>query len=137
MRLAISAFQVVLLVTVCFASSVPAAPLASGGVIHACMLTKGKKATRGLLRVVPRASACKQRKGEKPLAWSVAGPAGQAGAAGRDGSGGAAGPQGPPGATGARGETGPQGAGGSAGPGDQRPGAAGRAARIRMQIARA
>lgn len=77
------------------------------------MLTKGKKETRGLLRVVARASACKKRKGEKPLAWSVVGPAGQVGATGREGSGGDTGPQGPAGAPGARGETGPQGVSGS------------------------
>src|SRR5690349_6075891 len=105
-----------LCVMVCFFPPVgAAAPIGSSGVIHACMLTKGKKATRGLLRVVPKASACKKRKGEKPLAWSVAG---LVGATGQPGGNGVAGPQGPAGATGAqgaRGEAGPQGAAGATG----------------------
>jgi hypothetical protein len=60
-------------VTMCFAApSALAAPLSSGGVINACVLTKGKKATRGLLRVVPSVKKCKQKKGERPLSWTVA-----------------------------------------------------------------
>jgi hypothetical protein len=102
MRATISVTLAALCVTVCFCAMAAAATPAGGGVIHACMLTKGKKATRGLLRVVPAASACKKRKGEKPLEWSVAGPAGQSG------SGGASGAQG------ATGDTGAQGAPGSA-----------------------
>lgn len=77
MRLTISAILAALCVTVCFFPAAAGAAAPSGGVIHACMLTKSKKATRGLLRVVPAAKACKKRKGEKPLEWSVAGPAGQ------------------------------------------------------------
>lgn len=93
------------------APSASAAPVASGGVIHACMLTKGKKATRGLLRVVRSAKTCNKRKGEKPLEWSVAGPAGQAGSQ----SGGDPGPQGSAGPAGAQGPQGETGAAGTPG----------------------
>ncbi|HEY2714619.1 MAG TPA: hypothetical protein VGI73_00205 [Solirubrobacterales bacterium] len=103
----------VLALAACFcASSVAAAPVASGGVIHACMLVKGKKARRGFLRVVPSAKSCKKRKGEKPIEWSVVGPAGQAGSQG----GGDAGPQGPAGPAGPAGADGPRGEAGAQGP---------------------
>jgi hypothetical protein len=111
MRRTIGAFLAAICVTVCFLSPAAlATPGAGGGVIHACMLTKGKKATRGLLRVVPAAKSCKKRKGEKPIEWSIAGPSGQAGAQGS----GAAGPPGSPGATGAQGARGEAGSQGSA-----------------------
>lgn len=111
MRLTISAILAGLCVTVWFfPPAAGAAVPASDGVIHACMLTKGKKATRGLLRVVPSAAACKKRRGERPLQWSVAGPAGQQGS----GATGAGGPAGPAGPAGPRGETGAPGLPGSA-----------------------
>ena len=58
-------------------------PLA-GGVVHACLKFKGKAATRGSLRVVRSARACKRKRGERAIAWSVSGPGGgrQRGAAG-------------------------------------------------------
>ncbi|MBS1879110.1 MAG: hypothetical protein JST31_06320 [Actinobacteria bacterium] len=88
------------------AAPAAAAPLASGGVIHACILTKGKKASRGLLRVVATAKSCRKAKGEKPLAWNLAGPSGPAAAPGQQGPVGATGgpgPRGEPGADGASG----------------------------------
>jgi hypothetical protein len=89
-----------------------AAPVGADGVIHACLLTKGKKSMRGLLRVVAKPQACRKAKGEKPIAWNVGGTAGSPGPSGQAGPTGATGAQGasgPSGAAGLRGETGPPG----------------------------
>lgn len=99
-----------------FAWFVPAAGASivptAGGVIHACLTTKGAPAARGSLRVVAAARQCKARRGERPISWSVTGFAGPAGATGPAGADGATGPAGAVGATGA---TGPQGAQGATG----------------------
>lgn len=86
----------------------------AGGVIHACLKTKGKPAVRGTLRVVKSARACK-KKGEKAIAWNVAGSAGAPGAAGGNGGPGSTGPGGPAGAPGAAGKDGATGATGNSG----------------------
>jgi hypothetical protein len=83
-----------------FAGSAVAAPIAMNGKVNACYKVKGK--AKGAMRVVPAAKKC--RKGERKLAWSVAGPPGAAGPAGSGGSTGTAG------AIGATGATGPAGA---------------------------
>lgn len=75
-----------------------AAAPGKGGQIHACYKVKGK--AKGAMRVVSGKSC---RKGERKLAWSVAGPQG------------ATGGQGPKGAPGAQGQAGANGANGSAG----------------------
>jgi len=75
----------------------------SGSVLTACLKTKGKPSTRGTLRVVPSARACKKKRGERAIAWNVSGPAGNPGAPGGSGGQGPAGPQGAPGKNGANG----------------------------------
>jgi hypothetical protein len=72
------------------------------GVIHAC-----KHRSTGQLRAVLDPSRC--RKSERPLSWSVRGPAGPQGSAGEPGAAGAAGPPGPPGPAGPAGPAGPKG----------------------------
>jgi Collagen triple helix repeat (20 copies) len=89
--------------------SADGAPAPSAGVIHACLKTEGKAATRGSLRVVATPRKCKARRGERPISWSIEGFAGPAGPRGADGSFGAQGP------TGAVGTEGPVGAPGAAG----------------------
>jgi hypothetical protein len=90
------ALVVVGLMSVVLTGSAVAAPITKGGQVHACYRVKGK--AKGAMRVVPVNKKC--RRGEKKLAWSVAGPAGSAGqngapgADGTNGSNGATGPQG-------------------------------------------
>lgn len=105
------AFVVAALFTVLFSAGGAEAVQApaAGGVIHACLKTKGKPALRGTLRVVKSARVCKRKKGEKAIAWSVSGVAGSPGAAGGDGGQGAPGPVGPAGAPGPPGRAGPEG----------------------------
>lgn len=116
----IAAASLALLLSCFLAGSAAAAPAPAGGVIHACLATKGK--TKGMLRVVRAAGSCKKRRGEKPLAWEVSGPAGEKGVPGADGSpggAGAGGPQGTPGPTGSPGQRGDAGAAGPTGPAGQ------------------
>jgi hypothetical protein len=84
------------LVSVAFVGTALAAPIAKNGKVNACYRVKGK--AKGAMRVVPANKKC--RRGEKKLAWNVAGPAGTAGKAGAEGATGASGPTG---------ATGPQG----------------------------
>jgi hypothetical protein len=90
------ALAVVGLMSVVLTGSAVAAPITKGGQVHACYRVKGK--AKGAMRVVPVNKKC--RRGEKKLAWSIAGPAGSAGqngapgADGTNGSNGAPGPQG-------------------------------------------
>lgn len=83
-----------------------AASPVKNGQIRACYKVKGK--AKGTMRVV-KGKRCKR--GERPLTWSVAGPAGATGAAGSQGSAGSQGPQGVPGNPGAAGSAGSAGAG--------------------------
>src|SRR3954447_14233359 len=78
-------------------------PLVKNGVIHACLVTKGKKSQRGTIHVVSAAGKCNKKKGEQALTWGVAGPSGANGAPGPAGAPGA---NGTPGAAGAQGEKG-------------------------------
>jgi hypothetical protein len=96
------ALAVVGLMSVVFAGSAAAAPITKGGQVHACYRVKGK--AKGAMRVVPVNKKC--RRGEKKLAWSVAGPVGQQGAAG---------PQGAQGQSGSNGSNGADGSGGTSG----------------------
>jgi hypothetical protein len=73
-------------------------------VVHACYVTKGKQ--KGTIRVVPRAASCKQRHGQRAIAWSMAGPNGTKGAAGPEGETSEPGEQG---TNGVAGVTGPAG----------------------------
>jgi hypothetical protein len=88
-------------------SALAASAVGKDGQVHACYRVKGK--AKGAMRVVPASKKC--RRGERKLAWNVAGPAGQQGA------GGAQGPQGSSGSTGAPGANGAPGSNGAAGPG--------------------
>ncbi len=87
---------IVALVSVAFVGTASAAPIAKNGKVNACYRVKGK--AKGAMRVVPADKKC--RRGERKLAWNVAGPAGAAGKAGSEGAAGAAGQAG---------ATGPQG----------------------------
>lgn len=85
-------------------------PVARGGIVHACLKTKGKKSQRGTIRVVASARQCRRAKGERALAWSLLGSGGKQGMPGLQGPAGPAGPigaDGAPGAQGPRGERGP------------------------------
>src|SRR3954452_6518176 len=84
-------------------------PLVKNGVIHACLVTKGKKSQRGTIHVVSSAGKCNKRKGEQALTWGVVGPAGANGAPGPAGAPGANGTTGGAGATGATGAQGEKG----------------------------
>lgn len=86
-----------------FASGAVAAAPGQGGQIHACYKVRGK--AKGSMRVV---SGKRCKKGERKLAWSVAGPQGASGPLGAKGAPGA---QGQPGANGANGAAGSSGAG--------------------------
>jgi uncharacterized coiled-coil protein SlyX len=82
------------------------------GVIHACVIGKGK--ARGSVRLVRSAKACKRRRGERPVAWNAQGtaaPGGQ-GAAGAEGRAGLQGVQGERGLQGLQGIQGIQGVAG-------------------------
>ncbi len=88
------------------ASTAVAAPaIGKGGQISACYRVKGK--VKGAMRVVPANKKC--RKGERKLAWSVAGPSGSGAATGPQG------PQGQPGTAGGTGAKGDQGQTGTTG----------------------
>ncbi len=96
-RIALGAMALALSMFLVFAGSAGAAPVAKNGTVNACYRVKGK--AKGAMRVVPAGKKC--RRGEKKLAWSVAGPpgasgpAGAKGAAGDNGANGAAGSPGP------------------------------------------
>lgn len=60
-----------------------ASPVGPDGQIHGCYVAKGKK--KGTLRLLPAGKACKKRKRQKPIVWSVQGPQGTPGAAGSPG----------------------------------------------------
>lgn len=81
----------------------------AGGVIHACLKVKGKPALRGALRVVKSARACKKKRGERAIAWNVAGPEGKEGAQGKEGAAGKDGANGLDGLDGLAGPEGPAG----------------------------
>jgi hypothetical protein len=84
-------------------STAAAAPaIGKGGQIGACYMVKGK--AKGAMRVVPASKKC--RRGERKLAWNVAGAPGAAGAPGGAGPQGQAGSPGTPGASGAGGAPG-------------------------------
>lgn len=85
-----------------------AASPVKNGQIRACYKVKGK--AKGAMRVV-KGKRCKR--GERPLTWSVAGPAGATGAAGSQGSPGTQGAQGVPGNPGANGSAGSTGGAGT------------------------
>jgi len=88
-----------------------------GGVIHACLVTKGGKGlARGTLRIVPGPRSCKARRGERAVAWNLRGPAGAPGAAGAPGSNGSPGGAGPAGPAGSAGGDGAAGGDGERGP---------------------
>jgi hypothetical protein len=110
-RATISSYACLLLCAVflAVAATADAVPLAKGGVIHACVLTKGKKASRGFVRIVAKAKACKKSKGERPISWSAAATSGVNGANGTAGPKGASGPAGANGAGGAPGAQGEKG----------------------------
>lgn len=79
------------LVSAAFAGSAIAAPIvAKDGKVSACYRVKGK--VKGAMRVVPANKKCS--KGERKLAWNVAGSSTQNGAAGANGTNGATGPAG-------------------------------------------
>lgn len=89
------------------ASAVPL--IGKDGKIHACYRVKGKP--KGNLRVVPSAKArCKR--GERKVAWTVAGTSNQ-GSAGQQGASGASGTSGSSGSSGSAGAQGSNGAPGS------------------------
>jgi hypothetical protein len=91
------------LLSLALTTSALAAPaIGAGGQIGACYKSKGK--AKGAMRVVPAGKKC--RRGERKLAWSVAGPQGAPGAQGSAGSQGPAGTPGTPGASGADGANG-------------------------------
>jgi hypothetical protein len=68
------------------ASASAASPIGKDGQIHACYRVKGK--SKGSLRVV-RSAKVRCRRGERKVAWNVAGSAGQTGANGQQGQSGA------------------------------------------------
>jgi hypothetical protein len=84
-------------------TAVAAPAIGRGGQISACYRLKGK--AKGAMRVVPASKKC--RKGERKLAWGVAGPPGASGAAGSQGQSGA---NGQAGAQGDQGQAGTAGA---------------------------
>jgi uncharacterized protein YoxC len=84
-------------------TAVAAPAIGKGGQISACYRIKGK--AKGAMRVVPASKKC--RKGERKLAWGVAGPPGASGAAGSQGQSGA---NGQAGAQGDQGQAGTAGA---------------------------
>jgi hypothetical protein len=90
------------LISVVFAgSAIAAQPVTKNGKVSACYRVKGK--AKGAMRVVPAGKKC--RKGERKLAWNVAGQPGQNGARGAAGSDGATGATGPAGAATTNNET--------------------------------
>src|SRR5687767_2280074 len=76
---------VTLVTTLALASPAAAAPpIGADGQIHGCYVAKGKK--KGQLRLLPPGKKCKKRKREKPITWSVQGPAGTPGTPGVPGA---------------------------------------------------
>lgn len=96
------ALAVVGLISAILAGSAIAAPITKGGQVHACYRVKGK--AKGAMRVVPAKKKC--GRGEKKLAWSVAGPAGSQGSPGAQGPAGSNGTNGSDGAPGGNGGSG-------------------------------
>lgn len=85
------------LMSLALAGTAVAAPaIGKGGKISACYRVKGK--AKGAMRVVPANKKC--RRGERKLAWNVAGPTGQVGQAGAGGAIGGTGAVGPTGSSG-------------------------------------
>src|SRR5690349_206428 len=66
-----------------------ASPIGPDGSIHGCYVAKGKK--KGQLRLLPAGKKCKKKRKEKPIVWSVQGPAGAPGAQGTQGPAGQSG----------------------------------------------
>src|ERR1700761_8012513 len=87
-------------------ASAASTPSVQNGVVHACMKVKGKKAQRGMIRIVGPTQKCNTKQGWKALSWNITGvtgakgdngapgPAGAKGVNGNNGSNGAAGAQG-------------------------------------------
>lgn len=91
------------LLSLALAGTAVAAPaIGRDGQVRACYLVKGK--AKGAMRVVPMNKKCKR--GERKLAWSVAGPQGAAGSQGSAGLQGTAGSSGANGGAGAGGSSG-------------------------------
>jgi hypothetical protein len=99
-RSALALLLAALLLTVSVASAEAGLVPGPGGVIHACLLTKGKAQLRGTIRVVASPRKCRRGRGERAIAWN---------------GGGATGPTGETGATGAKGEPGANGLPGAPG----------------------
>jgi hypothetical protein len=90
-------------------ASAASTPSVQNGVVHACMKVKGKKAQRGMIRIVGPTQKCNAKLGWKALDWNITGVAGPQGDNGAQGAKGAAGTNGTNGSTGAQGAQGPQG----------------------------
>lgn len=109
MPIALLAAGAMLLIGLCGSASA-ARSIGKGGSIQACYKVKGK--AKGAMRVVPTGKKCK--KGERKLAWRVAGVSGQPGAAGTGGgSGSATGQNGANGGSGGNGTNGSNGTNGN------------------------
>lgn len=94
---------VMLMVGLLGGTAVAAPVVGKDGKVQACYRVKGK--AKGAMRVVPAGKKC--RRGERKLAWNVAGSsgiAGPTGAKGTNGSNGTAGPAGPAGPSGSSNE---------------------------------
>jgi hypothetical protein len=87
-------------------ASAASTPSVQNGVVHACMKVKGKKAQRGIIRIVGPTQKCNAKLGWKALNWNITGAKGDNGA---QGAAGAKGVNGTNGSTGAQGPQGPQG----------------------------
>ncbi|HEY5941476.1 MAG TPA: hypothetical protein VIT89_01270 [Solirubrobacterales bacterium] len=81
--IALLAAAAMLLVGLCGSASA-ARSIGKGGTLQACYKVKGKQ--KGAMRVVPTGTRCK--KGERKLAWKMAGAPGQTGATGASGGSG-------------------------------------------------
>ncbi len=90
-------------------ASAATTPSIQNGVVHACMKVKGKKAQRGMIRIVGPTQKCNAKQGWKALNWNITGPGGAKGDNGAPGPAGAKGVSGINGSTGAQGAQGPQG----------------------------
>src|ERR1700709_1431462 len=84
-------------------------PSVQNGVVHACMKVKGKKAQRGMIRIVGPTQKCNAKQGWKALNWNITVVAGAKGDNGDPGSAGAQGVSCTSGSNGAQGAQGPQG----------------------------
>lgn len=105
--MAAAAATALIALTAATGSASASSPIGRNGVVHACYVLKGKK--KGTIRVVPRASSCKKRQGQRAIAWSMGGPSGTRGAAGPEGETSDPGEQGTSGIAGVAGVTGPAG----------------------------